>query len=237
MRMRVLATFFSFLIPRQKFAQQTFATPLERGIATPRFAYDLIGVAIMLTVFGLAGCTGADAPAESAPFVEIAANEPIIALGEEIQGEEERSDPAPEINISVFYFPLGNVNIHLGANINEIKSAIGEPIAEFKMPSCAFEGTDIVYRFPGVQVHTIPIDGANFIHTIAITDDTVGTAEGIMLGSGFDDMIGIYGYDYVREYGMYTFTRKHTSISFFIADGMVVAITYELDVKLYFEVN
>ena len=34
------------LIPRQKFARQTFATPLKRGIETPSFTNDLIGVSI-----------------------------------------------------------------------------------------------------------------------------------------------------------------------------------------------
>ena len=34
------------LIPRQKFAQQTFATPLKRGIETPSLTNDLIGVSI-----------------------------------------------------------------------------------------------------------------------------------------------------------------------------------------------
>ena len=65
------------LIPRQKFALQTFATPLESqnfcfakaafgvrvylrgslGIATPRFAKDLIGVAIALLLIASAGCS------------------------------------------------------------------------------------------------------------------------------------------------------------------------------------
>ena len=36
----------TMLNPRQKFAAQTFAIPLERGLATPRFANDLIGVAM-----------------------------------------------------------------------------------------------------------------------------------------------------------------------------------------------
>ena len=188
------------------------------------------------TVFGLMGCAGENAPVESVPVVEVAANEPIIALEDEERYETESSVPTIEANASPFYLPLGGVDIKLGANIDEIKSAIGNPIAEFKMPSCAFDGTDIVYRFPGVQVHTIPIDGANFVHTIMLTDDTVGTPGGIILGASFEDLIGVYGYGYVREYGMYTFTREHTSISFFVSDGMVIAITYELDVSLYFGV-
>ena len=51
---------FDVLNPRQKFAQQTFATPLERGIATPRFMNDLIGVAInpkeKILVHGIIDC-------------------------------------------------------------------------------------------------------------------------------------------------------------------------------------
>ena len=136
-----------------------------------------------------------------------------------------------------FYLVDVCAEININTGEREIKNAIGEPMAEFKMPSCAFDGTDIVYRFPGVQVHTIPIRGANLIHTIAITDDTLSTSKGIILGSSIEDLIGAYGNDYVREYGMYTFFKEHTSISFFVADGMVVAITYELDVNLYFEVN
>ena len=191
----------------------------------------------MIMLFCITGCAEQGVPAEPAQVDEVVENEPIVSVDIVEPNTAEIINPADESNLSPFYLTLGGVNIQLGTNINEIKSAIGEPLAEFKMPSCAFDGTDIVYRFPGIQVHTIPIGDANFVHTIALTDDTVSTSRGIMLGSGFEELIGVYGYDYSREYGMYTFTRKHTSISFFISDDIVVAITYEFDVNLFFEVG
>ena len=191
----------------------------------------------MFTLFCMTGCAPESAASEPTQADKAIANEPIITVDEgEISGDESIS-PIVEVIAPPFFLPLGGINIQLGANIEEIKNAIGEPIAEFRMPSCAFDGTDIVYRFPGIQVHTIPIGDANYIHTISLMDDTVSTSEGIMLGSNIEELISVYGYDYVWEYGMYTFTREHTSISFFVDDGMVIAITYELDVNLFFEVG
>ena len=189
------------------------------------------------TLLALTGCMGENAPIEQAQVIGTIVTEPAVTMEEAEPETVEIADPIIEVPTLIFYLPLGGVNIQMGANIEELIVAIGLPIAEFRMPSCAFDGTDIVYRFPGLQVHTIPIGEANFVHTIAITDDTVSTSGGIMLGSSFYDLLRAYGKNYVREYGMYTFTQGHTSISFFVDGGMVTHITYELDVHLYFEVN
>ena len=200
----------------------------------------------MFTLFGLMGCVAdGDTIHPSVAETVVIEDDPLtlsevvdeikIVIDEDyiqtIVGDIEDVPNPP------FFLTLGGVDIHMGVNINEIKNALGGPIAEFQTPSCAFDGTDIVFRFPGVQVHTIPIGDSNFVHTIAIMDDTVSTSEGIMLGSSLEDLIDLYGSNYVREFGMYTFTRAHTSISFYVRDGMVISIIYELDVYLYFEVG
>jgi len=41
------------LIPRQKFAMQTFATPLKRGITAPTLRKSLIDAAICLKIEGM----------------------------------------------------------------------------------------------------------------------------------------------------------------------------------------
>ena len=187
------------------------------------------------TLLALTGCMGENVPIEPVQVIGVEAVEPTINEAE--PDMVEIADITDEVPVLPFYLPLGGVNILMGADIEEIIDAIGEPIAEFHMPSCAFDGTDIVFRFPGLQVHTIPIGEANFVHTILLQDDTVSTSEGIMLGSSFEELIQAYGKNYVREYGMYTFTRKHTSISFFVDGGIITHITYELDVYLYFEVG
>lgn len=185
--------------------------------------------------FGFAGC--GEENVEPIPVVEAVAHEPIVSESEGEPTAVESTSPAAPAPVSPFSLTIQGIDIQMGANMNEVKDALGEPIAEFKMPSCAFDGTDIVYRFPGVQVHTIPIGDANYIHTISISDDTVSTHGGIKLGSSVEELISVYGYDYAWEYGMYTFTRGHTSISFFVDSGIVIAITYELDVNMYFEVG
>ena len=200
----------------------------------------------LFTLFGLTGCMAdGDTVYPSVAETDVIEDEPLTlsAVEDDIQiaiGGDDTQIIIGDIEDVIappFTLSLGDAVIQMGVNINEIKNALGEPIAEFQMPSCAFDGTDIVFRFPGVQVHTIPIGGSNFVHTILLQDDTVSTSEGIMLGSGFDDLIRAYGHGYVREYGMYTFSRGHTSISFFVDRGMVTHITYELDVYAYFEVG
>ena len=182
---------------------------------------------LLLTLTCFAGCTdvpqASPAPAPLAPYIAVTIGEAYVTL--EI-GEEE------EVYAPLFSLPYGSTSIQLGANIDDVINEIGEPMAVFETPSCAFDGTDIVFRFPGVQIHTIPIGNEHFIHTMFLVDDTLGTEKGIFIGSGFDELIRFYGHDYTKEHGMYTFTRGHTSISFLINDGIVTAITYELNIPI-----
>jgi len=132
-----------------------------------------------------------------------------------------------------FDFTLGNTTIVMGMDMADVINLLGEPISIFEIPSCAFEGTDRVFLFPGVQIHTIPIDGDDFIHTISLRDDTVATQNGIFLGSSLDSLINAYGDEYTRDFDMLTFTLGFTSLSFLINDNMVASIIYELDVAYF----
>ena len=191
---------------------------------------------LFFALLGFAGCAANGGQAEVPPVAAVA--EPVASAdddeaGAEIMGQEAESAEAV-VYAPPFFLTLGGANIQLGANIDDIINAIGEPIAIFETPSCAFDGTDIVFRFPGVQIHTIPLGDANYVHTIALVDDTVSTNGGIFIGSGFDELLGAYGNDYIQEFSMYTFTRGHTSVSFFVDGGIIAAITYELDIDMFF---
>ena len=194
-------------------------------------------VVIALAIALLGGCVQENVPAEPIPVLEVIIDEPTTTANENEPIVVESTSPRVEVPAPPFFLMLGDARVNMGANVNEIIDALGEPIAEFTMPSCAFDGTDIVFRFPGFQVHTIPIGEENFVHTIVLTDDTVSTFEGIRLGSAAQDLTYAYGHDYTHEYSMYTFTREHTSISFFVENGIVISIVFELDVNSYFEVG
>ena len=132
-----------------------------------------------------------------------------------------------------FFFPFGDGRVSLGADMEDVVLVLGNPLDIFEIPSCAFDGTDAVFRFQSVQIHAIPEGGASFVHTIVLLDDTVATAEGIMLGSSIDELLLAYGGGYSLDFGMRTFARGATSISFLERDGYVFGITYELDLALF----
>ena len=174
---------------------------------------------------GLASNVQAEAPAQQDQTVVAAYSheEP-----EEAEADQEASAEAALIVPEVFSFTFGGNVIEMDQNINEVLAMLGEPMRVFEAPSCAFDGIDRVFGFPGVQIHTYPLDGEDFVHTISLRDDTVSTTGGIFLGQSLDDVIEVYGNDYTQEYGMFTFAIGQTTLSFLVENNVVIAITYGL---------
>jgi len=139
--------------------------------------------------------------------------------------------PIEVVPDAVFSFSMNGAVIHMDMEISQVTAMLGEPNAVFEQPSCAFDGIDRVFSFPGVQFHTYPVGDLDFLHTINIRDDSVATENGIFLGSSLSDVISAYGNNYAHEFGMFTFTRGLTRLSFFIENDMVVGILYELDLS------
>lgn len=133
-----------------------------------------------------------------------------------------------------FRVEIDGFPVHLGADVESVVSALGEPLGVFEAPSCAFDGTDIVFRFRGAQLHTVPRGPANYVHTILLLDDLLATAEGVRVGSSLGDVLAAYGDGFALEFGAHTFRRGHTGISFLVEGGVVTAIIYELDIDGFF---
>lgn len=127
-----------------------------------------------------------------------------------------------------FALTVNNFTIYMDQNIQEVLDAFGEPLGVFELPSCAFDGIDRIFSFPGLQIHTYPLDDSDFVHTVSIRDDSILTQNGIYLGNSWEDVLAAYGSDYDHEFGMFTFTKGVTKLQFLVEDDMVVAITYGL---------
>ena len=143
----------------------------------------------------------------------------------------DNAEPTPALPCdasAAFTFETQGAVIYMDQNMADVLTLLGEPIGVFEAPSCAFDGIDRIFRFPGIQIHTYPVDDDDFVHTISIRDDSVATQGGIFLGSSFADVVAAYGDDYDQDFGMFMFTRGRTTLSFFIEDDMVTGITYEL---------
>jgi len=105
---------------------------------------------------------------------------------------------------------------------------LGEPLGVFEAPSCAFDGIDRIFGFPGIQIHTYPDGDYDRVHTISLMDDSVATMGGIRLGNSWADVVAAYGSDYVQDITMFTFTIDRTTLSFFVEGDMVMGIIYGL---------
>jgi len=141
------------------------------------------------------------------------------------------SNPPPS---AAFYFTFRNVAIEMDQDITDIIANIGEPLDIFEAQSCAFDGIDRIFRYPGIQIYTYPSGGGDHIHTIGFFDDSISTSEGgIHLGSSLQSVLNAYGNNYRHETGMYTFTRGLTFLEFLVDDNnIVIGITYRLDLGL-----
>ena len=128
-----------------------------------------------------------------------------------------------------FVFDFKGTEVRLNQNMSYVLAALGEPLGVHETPSCAFDGFDRIFRFPGVQFHTFPIGDEDFVQIISIWDDSVTTRGGIFLGSDWDSVLAAYGADYQQEFSRFTFVRGDTSLSFFVDDYIVREITYSLN--------
>ena len=133
----------------------------------------------------------------------------------------------------VFSFTFRDVVINLDDDIDNIINKLGEPMGDFHVPSCAFDGYDRIVEYPGVQITAYPSGEHHNIFNISFFDDSIRTTEGqIRLGSPTQAVLYAYGDDYSYEIGMYKFTRGLTSLEFLTEDGIVMRITYRLDLGL-----
>jgi len=135
-------------------------------------------------------------------------------------------DDVPDVPVA-FAFMFRDVLIEMNQDVSLVISALGDPDGEFEAPSCAFDGIDRIFAYPGIQIYTYPLGDSDFIHTVAFFDDSIRTTEGgIRLGATIDAVIDAYGDDYDYEVGMYTFTRGRTVLEFLTDGDRVIGISY-----------
>lgn len=127
---------------------------------------------------------------------------------------------------SGFLFQSGDVTIGMNEDVAFALSNLGEYSNYAESPSCAFKGLDKIYSYSGFDLYTYPIESTDYVNSIYFIDDSVSTPEGIRLGSTVEDMLAAYGEDYEEEYGVYTYTKDKSTLSFIVTDGVIESIEY-----------
>lgn len=135
---------------------------------------------------------------------------------------EEKTDSAKS-----FAFVHNNVKITPNDLVDPLITALGSDYSYYESPSCAYIGLDKVYVYKGFSIYTYPDENAvDHVLQVALTDDTLSTPEGLIIGDTAEKVIELYGEDYAESGGSYAYTREKTTLSIIIKDGRVISIQY-----------
>ena len=92
-----------------------------------------------------------------------------------------------------FTYTNGSVTIEMNSDAAAVVEKLGEPLDYFESESCAFEGLDKVYTYPGFKLNTYPEEDKDYVLSVVFMDDTVETEEGIAIGITKDQVTEAYG--------------------------------------------
>ena len=175
-------------------------------------------LALMLLI-GLTAC------GNTAPEVTTGNDTPAPTSGSETPANtpEETTPPATEEGYS---FLLKEIELLPGAVFDESK--MPENNGKFEVPSCAIEGTDILYNYGVVEVTVFDGGDEPVIYSIYLLDANTPTDEGLYLGDDVATVESIYGTDYTQEGTAMIYEKGNTQLRILIDNGAVFNIEYRM---------
>ena len=139
-------------------------------------------------------------------------------------GETEAAEPAEETGLKPFSY-MGQ-NLIMGAALDI--STLPEPESVYEAPSCAIEGTDLVYGYGSFELGAFDDGSGPVISSVYFLSPDAVTAEGLMLGDQLSRMIELYGANYEQVGTAYTYRQEDTVLSIIVQNDVVIAIEYRL---------
>lgn len=132
---------------------------------------------------------------------------------------------APAAN-SRYVFSYQGLALPMNAELAPLLETLGEPERYFEAASCAFDGLDKTYAYPGFELVTYPLDGTDYISDIYLLDNSVATPEGITVGSTLEQVIAAYGQDWEEDLGLYSYTDGDAKLCFLVENDAVISVEY-----------
>ena len=125
-----------------------------------------------------------------------------------------------------FLFTAYGQDIYVCAEAAPILASLPEPKDTFEAPSCAFDGMDITYFYPGFELTTYPENGAEHVLSIIFTDDSITTPEGIYLGGTVENIKKAYGENFVQSGTQFIYSKGAGNLIFLLEDNLITGIVY-----------
>ena len=175
-------------------------------------------LALGMTV-SLAACGGKEQPGSSGGQT----SQP----GEPGQSAQPNQSARPGgADVAEYVFRSGEAVVSIDQDMAEVLAALGEPKEYFEAESCAFEGMDKTYTYSGFVITTRPDGEKDFVNSIALTDDSAATPEGLYIGSAAADVTDAYGESAGATDTFLPYTKGNTSLNFVLSGGKVISIEY-----------
>lgn len=147
--------------------------------------------------------------------------------GSENTAPQESAQVGGENTADTFTFTTADgKEVAVNADMADVLAELGEEQSYFEAESCAFEGLDKTYTYPGFVITTRPDGDKDYVNSIRLTDDTVSTGEGVYIGSTEADVTTAYGESTSDTEGMLSYTAGDVALNFILEDGVVTSIEY-----------
>lgn len=128
---------------------------------------------------------------------------------------------------AVYEFTAGSTKVPMNAPAADILAALGEPQDKYEAESCAFQGMDRTYTYPGYTIDTYENNGVETILYVTFKDDTVSTTEGLSIGENIDKAKELYGEGGTDNGASIIYTKGASTLSIIYGeDGVISQIQY-----------
>ena len=125
-----------------------------------------------------------------------------------------------------FYFVYHETEIYMHMACAPVIEALGDALSVYEAPSCAFQGNDFYYQYDSFELSAYEKDGAAYVYSVYLLDDTVSTSEGLSIGDSEEKVLSLYGEDGLIAPGAYLFIKGNSKIKVIIKNSVVSSIEY-----------
>lgn len=138
----------------------------------------------------------------------------------------ETGDGTTPVSITAYSFDANGVTLVPGAAF-EIGS-LPEAASVFEVPSCAIEGTDLLYNYETFELTAYNDGSGPVIYSVFLVDANITTPEGLAIGDSTARVTELYGSNCEIVDNQITYTAGDTLLIILTQDDFVTSIEYRM---------
>lgn len=137
--------------------------------------------------------------------------------------EEEREEEAEKTELT---FQSGDLILLPLMEAEDALEALGQPLGAFEADSCAYQGKDYYYYYPGFELTVNEVEGERLVTAITVVDDTVTTPQGLRIGDSEEKLNSLLKGEGTPE-GYYEFVSGFVCLQVQVNEGVITAMVYK----------